>query len=174
MSQISPKMRIVSAAGLVLVVGAVAFKLLVHPGATDSSAPPVIVHPVVHPVAQAHASPAGKKASAHSVGLNTGLPAPLRRALLRSRVVVAVLYAPDSPGDKDAVAEARKGAHDAKVGFAILNIRDEAVARAVAREVHGAYNPSVLVVRRPGTIALKLDGFADAGIVAQAATNARQ
>jgi hypothetical protein len=31
----------------------------------------------------------------------------------------------------------------------------------------------VLVVRRPGTVALKLDGFVDAAVVAQAAANAR-
>jgi hypothetical protein len=170
MSRISPKMRIAAGAGLALIVVAIAFKLLVHSAGADASAPVVIPHPATQP----HVSSTGKKAPSHAVELRSSLPAPLRRALLRNRVVVAVLYAPDAPGDKDAVVEAGKGAHDAKVGFAILNIRDEAVARAVAHQVHGAYDPTVLVVRRHGTIVLELDGFADAGVVAQAATNARQ
>ena len=109
--------------------------------------------------------------AAPKLKLDPTLPAPLRKALSQSRVVVAVLYAADVPGDSEAVSEARKGAQAAHVGFTILNVRNEAIARAVARQVQGASDPAVLVVRRPGTVALKIDGFVDAAAVAQAAAN---
>jgi hypothetical protein len=145
----------------------------------QSQPPPVVVQ---HKTVPAHttttARPAKKahhkaKRAAQKIQLDPSLPAPLRHALLHSRVVVAVLYAPDAPGDADAVSEARKGAHAAKVGFTVLNVRKEKIARAVAQQVDGASDPAVLVVRRPGTVAVKLDGYVDADVVAQAAANTR-
>jgi hypothetical protein len=173
-------------AGLGLVVVLVAFKLLFLSSGNKAQPPLVIVHHkgvVLHPrsvpvhkvgtkpaknkpVKAKHARPAAPK-----LNLDPTLPAPLREALSHSRVVVAVLYAPDVPGDSEAVAEARKGAKAAHVGFTVLNVRNEAVARAVARQIQGASDPAVLVVRRPGTVALKIDGFVDAAAVAQAAAN---
>ena len=183
MSQISPRMRILAGAGLGLVVVLVAFKLLVLSSHKQAQAPLVLIH---HPVVHHKSAPAHKVAPAHKavkspakrvrsvapkLHLDPTLPAPLRQALAHSRVVVAVLYATDAPGDAEAVSEARKGAQAAHVGFVMLNVRNEAVARAVARQVHGASDPAVLVVRRPGTVALELDGFVDAAVVAQAAAN---
>jgi hypothetical protein len=173
-------MRIFAFAGLGLVVVLVAFKLLFLSPSNKAQPPLVIVHHkgAVHPrsvpvrkvgtkLAKAkHVRPVARK-----LNLDPTLPAPLRQALSHSRVVVAVLYAPDVPGDSDAVAEARKGAEAAHVGFTVLNVRNEAIARAVARQVQGASDPAVLVVRRPGTVALKIDGFVDAAAVAQAAAN---
>jgi hypothetical protein len=170
-------MRIFAFAGLGLVVVLVAFKLLFLSSGNKAQPPLVIVHHkgIVHPrgtpVPKAakrdkHVHPAAPK-----VKLDPTLPAPLRKALSQSRVVVAVLYAPDVPGDSEAVSEARKGAQAAHVGFTILNVRNEAIARAVARQVQGASDPAVLVVRRPGIVALKIDGFVDAAAVAQAAAN---
>ncbi len=192
MSQVSPKMRIVAAAGIGLIVLLAAFKLLVlsHHGQSSSPAPVVVHHPVAvvhHPVAVVHhrSAPAHKattrparrvhhaKPTVPKLHLDPTLPAPLRQALSHSRVVVAVLYAPNAPGDAEAVSEARKGAQAAHVGFAMLNVRNEAIARAIAQQVDGASDPAVLVVRRPGTVALKLDGFVDAAVVAQAAANTR-
>jgi hypothetical protein len=183
-------MRIFAFAGLGLVVVLVAFKLLVLSPSNKAQPPLVILHHkgVVHrrsvPVHKAAAKPVNAKPSkakaskakhvrpaVPKLNLDPNLPAPLRRALSHSRVVVAVLYAPDVPGDSDAVSEARKGAKAAHVGFTVLNVRNEAVARAVARQVQGASDPAVLVVRRPGTVALKIDGFVDAAAVAQAAAN---
>jgi hypothetical protein len=188
-------MRIFAFAGLGLVVVLVAFKLLVLSPSNKAQPPLVILHHkgVVHrrsvPVHKTAAKPVTAKPSkakptkakaskakhvrpaVPKLNLDPNLPAPLRRALSHSRVVVAVLYAPDVPGDSDAVSEARKGAKAAHVGFTVLNVRNEAVARAVARQVQGASDPAVLVVRRPGTVALKIDGFVDAAAVAQAAAN---
>jgi hypothetical protein len=177
-------MRILAGAGLGLVVLLVAFKMLFL---SSSKTPPplALVHHraiVHHPSATAHkvaAKPAKAKPAkakhahpaAPKLNLDPTLPAPLRKALSHSRIVVAVLYAPDVPGDSDAVSEARKGARAAHVGFTMLNVRNEAVARGVARQVQGASDPAVLVVRRPGTVALKIDGFVDAAAVAQAAAN---
>jgi hypothetical protein len=182
-------MRILAGAGLGLVVVLVAFKMLFL--SSNKTPPPlVLVHHraiVHHPSASAHkiaaksakaqptkAQPTKAKhvhRAAPKLNLDPTLPVPLRKALSHSRIVVAVLYAPDVPGDSEAVSEARKGAHAAHVGFTVLNVRNEAVARAVARQVQGASDPAVLVVRRPGTVALKIDGFVDAAAVAQAAAN---
>src|SRR5579884_1872175 len=110
------------------------------------------------------------RAGATAPAVDPTLPAPLRRALARHGVVVAVLYA---PGDEGAVATARAGAASAHAGFATLDVRDEAVARAVALKLTGETDPSVLVVTRPGKIALVLSGYAGADVVAQAAAAAR-
>ncbi len=106
--------------------------------------------------------------------VDASLPAPLRAALARSAVVVAVLDAPGIRGDAGAVTEARRGARAARAGFAVLNVRDEAIASALAATAPAATDPAVLVVRRPGTIAVELDGYADSETVAQAAVNARK
>jgi len=171
-------MRIFAFAGLGLVVLLVAFQLLFLSPHNQARPPLVIVHhkAIVHhrssPTHKAPAKPIKRvRPSAPKLHLDLTLPAPLRKALLHSRVVVAVLYAPDAPGDADAVTEARAGAKAAHVGFTMLNVRNEAIARALARQVAGASDPAVLVVRRPGTVALKLDGYVDAAVVAQAAAN---
>jgi hypothetical protein len=86
--------------------------------------------------------------------------------------VIAVLYAPNAPGDDAAVQAARKGAQGAHVGFAALNVLDEVVATAVALKMPGSSSPSVAVVRRPGKITLLLSGYVDSAVVAQAAREA--
>ena len=181
MSQISPRMRIIAAAGLGLVVLLAVFKLFFLSHHTQAQPPPVVVHkPVtaVHhkamPSHKAATKPAKRvRPAAPKPHIDPTLPAPLRHALAHSRVVVAVLYAPDVPGDDEAVSEARKGARAAHVGFTTLNVRKEPIARALARQVDGASDPAVLVVRRPGDVAVQLDGFVDAAVVAQAAANTR-
>jgi hypothetical protein len=100
------------------------------------------------------------------------LPAPLRHALTSHGVVVAVLYAPGVPGDAAAVEAARQGAQNAHVGFAKLNVRDEAIAKALALKLPGSSDPSVLVVTRPGKIVTLLAGYADRAVVVQAARDA--
>jgi hypothetical protein len=196
---LSPQMKKVAIAGGALVVVLLLLKVLVlHPKATSSVyVPPAVHHPVVHhakaaPKAPAHhartaaasharkaAAHPARKAAAHRAHparpkIDPTLPAALRRALAHSRVVVAVLYAPDAPGDGEAVDAARAGAHAARVGFVMLNVRNETVARAVAKQVAGTSDPALLVFRRPGTVALKIDGHVDAEAVAQAAANVRR
>jgi hypothetical protein len=167
LSSLSRKQRI-----LALVMGVLTLVLLAFNFLVLSKKPPAALPlpPVVHHTTPA--KPAGtKKHSARPPApkLDPGLPDPLRRALLHSNVVVAVLYAADAPGDRDALGAARAGARTAHVGFAVLDVRNEAVAEAVATLALGTTDPSVLVFRRPGTIAVKLDGFSEADVVAQAA-----
>jgi len=133
--------------------------------------------PAVTPVViRAHRSPAApsrhvRKAVKPSPA--STLPAPLRHALAGHRVVVAVLYAPGVPGDAAAVQAARQGAHDGHVGFAALNVRNEAVAKAIALKLPGSSDPSVLVVARPGKIVTLLAGSTDRAVVVQAVRDAR-
>src|SRR5437773_2264386 len=144
-------MRIVVLAGGALLLAALGLKLLSH-----KSSASVYVAPPVHKTRSHTASSktgASHKAKAPRVQIDETLPAPLRRALARHGVVVAVLYA-DVPGDKDAVQAARNGAHAAHVGFTALNVRNEAVATRVALKLPGSTDPSVVIVRRPGTISL--------------------
>jgi hypothetical protein len=166
MSKISPQMKTVALVGAGLVIVVLGLKVLVfHP--KHASAPvPVVVHPVHHSSVTAHASRRKQQP-------DSGLPAELRRELKHNKIVVAVLAAPGTLDDQDAVNAARKGARAAHAGFAVLNVRKESVARALARKVPGISDPSVLVVTRPGTVAVRLSGYADTQTVAQAVVDAR-
>ncbi len=155
--KLSLPVKIAAAAGLVLALAAGTFDVTHR----KTAAGPVAV--AAPATAQTHAAPQ----------IDPNLPAPLRAALVDNAVVVAVLDAPGIGDDDDAVAQARQGADAAHVGFALLNVRDEATAEALAQTAPNATDPAVLVVRRPGTIAFELDGFADSQSVAQAASDAR-
>ena len=91
--------------------------------------------------------------------------------LRRDRVVVAAVWAPNA-GDKQALAEARAGAHEVGAGFVVLNVLEERKAKALTKLAGPISDPSVLVFKRPGTIVLRFDGFADTTTVAEAAQNA--
>jgi hypothetical protein len=106
-----------------------------------------------------------------AVVLLPGLPKGLAKALRREPVVVALVYAPRS-GDGQALSEARAGAHEVGAGFVVLNAYDERTARPLEKLVGPISDPSVLIVKRPGKVTLRLDGFADTATVAQAAHNA--
>ena len=168
--KISRQMRIVGLAVLVLVIAGVAAKtLLLKTAPVDLSVPPAVHHPARHVAVVTHGR---KSPTARRVHVDPSLPAALRLALRNHGVVIAVLYAPNAPGDDAAVQAARKGAKSAHVGFAALNVLDEAVATAVALKLPGSSDPSVAVVRRPGKITLLLNGYVDSDVVAQAAREA--
>ena len=103
------------------------------------------------------------------VVIDANLPAPLRHSLRSSREVVAVVVSPGVPGDQDAVQQARAGASAAHVGFTVLDVTRAPVASALAIWAPNAVDPAVLVVKRPGNVAVELDGYADRQMVAQAA-----
>jgi hypothetical protein len=185
--ELSTPVKIVALAGLILVLavgGIGSYTMLAKHKAT-----PDVVSIPTHPAAgrarpghdpavvqfrQAHPQAAKARAAARPVVVvDRNLPAPLHQALRKSREVVAVLMAPGVPGDADAVREARAGAAAAHVGFAVLNVKQEAVAATLAAWAPTAGDGSVLVVERPGTIAVQLDGYADRQMVAQAALEPR-
>jgi len=105
-----------------------------------------------------------------AIVLNPGLPANLARALRKERVVVASIWAP-AAGDSAARSEAAAGAKQAHAGFVTLNVLEERKARAIEKLAGPISDPSVLIFKRPGVVALRFDGFADAATVAQAAHN---
>ena len=114
-----------------------------------------------------------KKAVVRPVVIDPNLPAPLRHSLRSSREVVAVVVSPGVPGDQDAVQQARAGASAAHVGFTVLDVTRAPIASALAIWAPQAVDPTVLVVKRPGNVAVELDGYADQDMVAQAALNAK-
>jgi hypothetical protein len=156
--KLSKPVKIGAIVVLMLVVGVVGFKVL---GKSHGSGKPVYtaapkvptpLHPTTH----------GKP----KIQLDPGLPTALRAALEAHGVVIAVVY---GQGDSAAVANAILGARAAHAGFAALNIESEGVARDVALLAPGLTDPTVLVVRRPGTISAALPGYSDSDTVAQAA-----
>lgn len=103
------------------------------------------------------------------------LPAPLQWQLAHNKVVVVSFYNPNANVDAISVAEAHAGATDAKVGFLLVSVLDDKVAgilTALLPDGGLLPEPGVLIYRAPGTIALRIDGFADRDSIAQAATNA--
>jgi hypothetical protein len=167
--KLSRQMKIVAAAVAVLLVGVIALKMLTGGTPAEVVIPPPVVHKT--PAQTAKTAKAAKHKALPKI--DSTLPAPLRRELARHGLVVAVLYAPEVAGDDDAVRAAREGAHAAHAGFTALNVRNEAVAAALALKLPGSSDPAVVIVRRPGDIALVLNGYHDAEVVAQAARAAK-
>jgi hypothetical protein len=124
-----------------------------------------------------HAKPAAKHAKPAPVGnlVYEDLPAPLQWQLSRHKVVVVSLYNPNADVDAISVADAHAGAVDAKAGYLLVNVLDNAVAGMLTALLPGGGllpDPGVLVYRAPGDILVRLNGFADRATVAQAVTNA--
>jgi hypothetical protein len=99
----------------------------------------------------------------------------LRRTLAARRVVVVALYAGGAAVDRQVVAEARTGAARAGAVFRAVNVANETRARALATLLGGGTQvPTVVVFKRPGAISVKLEGYADAATITQAAMNAQR
>ena len=145
--------------------------------------------PVVHKGAPKEAAVAKPKAPVVTV---KGLPASLVAALTAHPVVVVALYqvertasagqrlaarsgsSPDAAVgiDRLALAEAQAGAHAAHAGFVGVDVFRRADAEPLTKLLGVLQDPAVLVFRRPGTMFVEFDGYADSDTIAQAATNA--
>ena len=99
-------------------------------------------------------------------------PPPWRASPRYEKVVVVSLYAAKAPGDRKALTHARVGAKQVGAGFVALNLYDERKANSMVKFLGTTDSPAVLVVRRPGTVVTRIEGFVDAEIVSQAAQNA--
>lgn len=119
------------------------------------------------PVRKPVEPPKGDPVDAH------GLPLVLSRALASNPVTVVALYDPSAELDELALAEARAGAADAKVGFLAINVFNERQVRPLTQLLGVLNSPSLLVYKRPSTLFVRIDGFSDRQTVAQAAANAR-
>ena len=130
----------------------------VAPAATET--PAVAVKPAV-----------AKPATPRLVAKN-GLPMPLAKALRKHRVVVVSLFDPESRTDAISFAEARAGAKAAGAGFLGVSVLNDNVAGPLTSALPGGGllpSPGVLVYRRPDSLVVRLNGFADRDAVAQAA-----
>jgi hypothetical protein len=99
------------------------------------------------------------------------LPVAISEALAADEVVVVALYDPRAKIDGTAMAEARAGAEKAGSSFVPIDVRGKGVESLNA--MYGVLqDPAVLVLRPPGSLVVRIDGFADRDTVAQAALNA--
>ena len=102
----------------------------------------------------------------------TGFPLAIDAALQKHRVLVVSLVLPGARVDALAAAEARAGAKLGGAGYVALNVLNEDVARALLSKLSALEDPSVLVLKRSGEVAVQLAGFVDRETVAQAAATA--
>jgi hypothetical protein len=168
---ISPPIRILAIAGVLAAIGLGAF-LFLHSRSSSSDSSASATSPSTH-LATTPAPVHGAVAAKPKIVLLPGLPTPVARALRHSKVVVVSVYTNGASGDSVAVAQARAGAKAVHAGFVRVNVASEKVARGLG-EFAGTTTapPAILVVRRPGKVVNRFDGFADQQIVAQAAHDA--
>jgi hypothetical protein len=119
------------------------------------------------------ARPAKAKPVPPRVKLNPGLPSALARALTARPVAVVAFVTPEAGVDEMAAKEAAAGARAAGVGFVAVDVSKERETRPFAVKLGVLEAPAVLVFKRPGNLFVRLDGFADLDVVAQAAENAQ-
>jgi hypothetical protein len=117
-------------------------------------------------------APAKPKPVLNPVVPPTGFPLAVDKALRQHAVVVVSLVQPGARVDEVAAAEAEAGAKLGGAGFLALNVLNEGVARALLTKLDDAQDPSLLVLKRSGEVALALTGFVDRETVAQAAASA--
>lgn len=199
MNKVSLQMRIVAIAlVLVGVAGFLAMRMMA-PSVPSADAAPIVVHHTPKPAKAVKPKPvkttktakpakAVKPAKpakpvkhvAESPALNapkpeippTGFPLSVDAALREHPVVVVSLVVPGARVDELAAAEAQAGAKLVGAGFLELNVLNEKVAHALLTKLGSTQDPSLLVIKRSGVIAIALDGFVDRATVAQAAANA--
>jgi hypothetical protein len=162
------KVAALAAVALLLGAAGVATFFLGHRSQTPARVATPPARPTTTPAVQHHVAPPKPR-----VLLAPGLPAPLHTALMRSREVVAFVYSPRSADDVALLAQVRKGARQAKVGFVALDVRNAALASALYTWTGGASDPATYVVRRPGNTVFTIPGLTDSTAVAQAAGNAK-
>jgi hypothetical protein len=184
MEKISPPVRILALVLVLVGVGGMLALRTMGPSTEPVAIPLPDAKPAKAAVAQpakaaakpAAVKPAAKPAAAtkplNPVVPPTGFPVSVDRALRQHEVVVVSLVVPGARVDELAAAEAQAGAQLGGAGFLALNVLNEDVARALLNKLESVQDPSVLVVKRSGEVALELAGFVDRETVAQAAANA--
>lgn len=137
-------------------------------GSTGTTTPPV-----ASVATTAKASSAAKAAASKpKIVLLPTLPKPVASKLRRAPVAIVSVYTGTSASDRASLRQAKAGARAAGAQFVKLNVLDEDTARAVQTFAGTMSTPTVLVVRRPGTIVKRFEGPVERAIVRQAAHNA--
>lgn len=108
-----------------------------------------------------------------AVATRDRLPAAIQQALVSNHVVVVSLYDPRAKIDDVALKEAAAGAQLAGVTFVPVDVTQSDVD-PLNKHYGVIQDPAVLVLRPPGDLVVRIDGFADRDTVAQAAANAAQ
>jgi hypothetical protein len=189
MAKVSPQMRIVAVA-LVLVgaMGMLALRMMGPSAPAAETAVPVVTHVATKPVKAAKTKPtkvakAAKpkskpaKTAVAKPALNapvpaTGFPLAVDVALRRHEVVVVSLVVPGARVDELAAAEAEAGAKLGGAGYLALNVLNEKVAHSLLTKLGSLQDPTLLIIKRSGEVALALEGFVDRTTVAQAVATA--
>jgi hypothetical protein len=140
------------------------------PKASTKAPAKVKAAPTAKAKARAKATP---KPARPKVKLNAGLPPALARALTARPVAVVAFVTPDARLDEMAASEAAAGARAGGAAFVSVDVSKERAARPFALKLGVLQAPTVLVFKRPGNLFVRLDGFADLDVVAQAAENAQ-
>jgi hypothetical protein len=144
-----------------------------QPSAPAKAAPqPVKVAASVPKVKAPKPAPAKPKPVVNPVVPPTGFPLAVDKALRKNAVVVVSLVVPGARVDELSAAEAEAGAKLGGAGFLALNVLNEGVARALLNKLDNVQDPSLIVIKRSGQVAVGLDGFVDRDTVAQAVANA--
>jgi len=171
---LSPPIRILAIVGVVAAIALGAFVFMHMRSSSDSAAPDAVPAANAKPAqATAHKS-STLVVSKPKIVLLPGLPASIAHKLHYSRVVVVSIFSRGGNGDRAAVLAARTGAKSAHAGFVAVNLADERTAKRFGHFAGtSTAPPAVLVIKRPGKITNRFDGFTDSDVVAQAAANAR-
>ena len=178
---LNPRMRAILIVGVLSIAAAGAgFIMLGRAGSSADETPPA--KPSTTAPRAAGSTAAGPRApraraagaaAQPAAGDRLRLPAAIQRALSANRVVVVALFDPNAKIDDTAVREAGAGAQLAGTTFVPVDVTKSDVASLNAR--YGVIqDPAVLVLRPPGDLVVRIDGFADRDTVAQAAANAAQ
>jgi hypothetical protein len=193
---LTPQLRLILALGLAavaMVMGGLFFLMRAQVAAEDEATPIPVHRPApaaspakphataghtaatpksTKPSPAAHKKPAVRPTFAMKLAVQHRLPITIARALTEHRVVVAALVVPDAALDSTEIAEAKAAANEAGVGFVSVNVLRERAGRALAERLGVVETPAVIVYRRPAKAFIKLEGFADRDMVAQAVANA--
>ncbi len=193
---VSPQIRLVALAGFVAALALAAGMILLN-GQRHSAAAPAAVKPV-HARAGARggtfsggkvSTPTGTRTAAPGApakpvakppnqavlaAVRAGLPPRVAKAFGAHRTVVLSLYAPNSQVDQLAVHEASTGAALGKATFVRIDVTRgrEKELRMLASNLGALEAPAVLVFEPGAALFVRLTGFADHELVAQAALNA--
>jgi hypothetical protein len=135
------------------------------PGPVESSTTATPTTPTTPTTAASPPPPAAPKTA------TAGLPAEVARQLAANHVVVVSLFAPKAKIDATAMREASAGAALAGAAFVGVDVTGSEID-GLNRRYGVLQDPAVLVLRPPGDLIVRIDGFADRDTVAQAAANA--
>ena len=197
---LSARSRLLAIVGILLVAAAAAGLMMVrrlrtqdgasssHPTVTPNPVHPQRVQPPTVPVTTVPVTPrsgtkaaltppkpdsaAGQTATAPQQPADA-LPPAVERELAANHVVVVALYDPSAKVDLTALREAQAGAALSSAAFVPVNVTTNAID-GLNKRFGVLQDPAVLVLRPPGDLIVRIDGFADRDTVAQAAANAAQ